>query len=198
MLKRMLLLALCLLTAVLALQPVMAEDDAEGGIGLIETTPDGWPLPVYLPDWGHLTMVGYEGATREDVTEPFDFEWTADVEAGSGEIGLIQGFYLPGSEGDDPDALWENYDASFSEELAAEDVEVLDRDLDAEYGGRPWLLYNLRHPGVEDSGPIELYTLINFDETGGMTMLNFFADLPVNEDFDGMLSLITGGPEAPQ
>jgi hypothetical protein len=194
------LLALCALLLAAA-QPgaAHAEEEESGGWGLVETTPQGWPQPIYLPDFGELTMVGYDGATADDVTEPFDFEWTYDVEAGSGEIGLIQGFYLPGDAGDDPAVLWEEYDAQFAAGLAEEGVEIVSRDLDAQYGGRPWLFYHLRHPGLEaGDAAIDLFTMINFDESAGLTFLNVFPDMPASEDFDAMLSLVTGGPDAPQ
>ena len=181
---------LCLATALCAL-PALAQGDDDWG--LIETTPADWPISLYLPDYGELVMVGYDGATREDVTEPFDFEWFYDAEEGSGDIYMIQGFFLPTTD-DSP--VWEEYDAAFSADLAETGVEILYSELEAQYGGHRWLLYGLLYPGSDGSDDVQMLTLLNFDY--GLTFLNVFSDEPANEDLDAMLSLITGGPDAPQ
>jgi hypothetical protein len=76
-------------------------------------------------------------------------------------------------------------------------VQVLAVDPDAWYGGRRWLFYELSQPTEDEALRVDLYAMVSFHD-GGMTFLNVFADMPPNEDFDAMLSLITGGPDAPQ
>lgn len=187
------LAALLSLTIGLAAAPALAVDDADWG--LIETTPGDWPLSVYLPDYGELTMVGYEGSTREDVTDPFDFEWTYEAEEGSGDIYMIQAFFVPDGEAGASD--WDAYNAAFIEGLEADGVEVVYAEPEVWYGGRRWMVYNLLAHDEEEDAPLEVVTLVNLD-SGGLLFFNFFYDTPVNEDFDGMLSLILGGPDAPQ
>lgn len=186
----------CGLLCVLSIQPAQAEDEADWEWSLIETLPSGWPFPLYLPDYGELYMLGWEGMTRDDVTDPFDFEWYYEAEQGSGDIGLIQGFFLEDAGAARP-GVWADYDAKFSAELLEMGVEILHVEMNAQYGGRRWILYELLYPEDDSTGPIELLTLVNFGN-GGMTFLNVFSDQPANEDLDAMLSLITGGPDAPQ
>jgi hypothetical protein len=197
------LLAIALGLAWLASAPALAQDDPsaeaeEGaGWGLIETTPENWPWPVYLPDYGELVMVGYEGATREDVDEPYDFQWFYEAPAGSGEISLVQGFFLP-ADGEISPTVWEDYDSGFADQLSASGVNVLWSEPNAQYGGRRWLMYGLSSTGADDEGAeADELALVTFGD-GGMTFLDVFYDMPPNEDIDAMLSLITGGPDAPQ
>lgn len=198
MLSRLIIGLLSSLVLASLAHPACAEEAGEASWALIETTPQGWPQPLYLPDFGDLTMVGYDGATREDVTEPFDFEWFYDAEPGSGDIYLIQGFYLA-HDPETPETSWEDYDADFIAELETMGVEISYSEVDAWYGGRRWMIYDLLYPNDEDSdSPVLLLAMVNLDEDNGLTFINVFSDQPVNEDFDAMLSLLIGGPDAPQ
>lgn len=186
--------ALCAVLFILLALPVAAQDDTDWGV--VETLPVDWPFPLYLPDYGELVMVGWEGYTREDVTEPFDFEWFYEAEEGSGDIYLIQGFFQADPEADNPE-MWAAHSEAFVEELVAMGIEVNYVEPEAWYGGRRWTFYELSQPAAGDEPQVDLYTLVGFGD-GGMSFLNFFCDMPANEDFDAMLSLIIGGPDAPQ
>jgi hypothetical protein len=161
-------------------------------------TPPGWPLALTLSAQGTLEVKGQKGAKDDDL-QGDDFLWYNDFyDSIPGAIYSIDGAQEdldPSGPGADP---WQDLADAYMADLQSDaSAKATLTDANATFSGRRWLRFDVQRTAPDDGSTVSYVSFATL-KGGKVYYVDINYNAPAEDDLDGQLAIILGGPNAAQ